>query len=129
MYVLAIIYYIVTNRGEGNVRHCRIVKEGNQYVIGSAAFDSLSEIVEYYKANPLYRGIKLKYAANDEVVKSMTEVSLRFKWNVHMQWVPLLKQQYYDSKILIHFHGHFIDMNNLSSLPRANRYIYLGVSA
>ena len=68
--------YLVTRRGEGNVRHCRIVKEGNQYIVGSAAFDSVSEIVEYYKANCLYRGQKLKYAVNDEVVKSVAEVRL-----------------------------------------------------
>ena len=62
------------NRGGGNVRHCRIVKEGNQFIVGSAAFDSLSEIVDYYKANSLYRGQKLKYAVNEEVVKRMAEV-------------------------------------------------------
>ena len=44
-------------------------------MIGSATFDSLTELVQYYESNPLYRKMKLKYAINDEVLKSIGEVS------------------------------------------------------
>ena len=43
-------------------------------MIGSATFDSLTELVRYYESNPLYRWMKLKYAINDEVLKSIEEV-------------------------------------------------------
>lgn len=43
-------------------------------MIGSATFDSLTELVQYYESNPLYRRMKLKYAINDEVLKSIGEV-------------------------------------------------------
>ena len=43
-------------------------------MIGLTIFDSLTELVQYYKSNPLYRQVKLKYAINDEVLKSL-EVS------------------------------------------------------
>lgn len=62
-------------RAEGRVRHCRIQVDNNQYMIGSATFDSLTELVQYYESNPLYRRMKLKYAINDEVLKSIGEVS------------------------------------------------------
>lgn len=61
-------------RAEGRVRHCRIAMEGGQFSIGSATFDSLTELVQYYEQNPLYRRMKLKYAINDEVLKSIGEV-------------------------------------------------------
>lgn len=61
-------------RAEGRVRHCRIQVDNNQYMIGSATFDSLTELVQYYESNPLYRRMKLKYAINDEVLKSIGEV-------------------------------------------------------
>jgi phosphatidylinositol phospholipase C gamma-1 len=48
--------------------------DNNQYLIGSATFDSLTELVQYYESNPLYRRMKLKYAINDEVLKSIGEV-------------------------------------------------------
>ena len=63
------------HRAEGRVRHCRIQVENAQYMIGSATFDSLTELVQYYESNPLYRRMKLKYAINDEVLKSIGEVS------------------------------------------------------
>ena len=44
------------------------------FTIGSATFDSLTELVQYYESNPLYRRMKLKYAINDEVLKSIGEV-------------------------------------------------------
>ena len=56
------------------MRHCRIAVENGQYTIGSATFDSLTELVQYYESNPLYRRMKLKYAINDEVLKSIGEV-------------------------------------------------------
>lgn len=61
-------------RAEGKVRHCRILVENGQYMIGSATFESLTELVQYYESNPLYRRMKLKYAINDEVLKSIGEV-------------------------------------------------------
>ena len=56
------------------MRHCRIQVENGQYMIGSATFDSLTELVQYYESNPLYRRMKLKYAINEEVLKSIGEV-------------------------------------------------------
>ena len=44
-------------------------------MIGSATFDSLTELVQYYESNPLYRRMKLKYAINEEVLKSIGDVS------------------------------------------------------
>ena len=63
------------HRAEGKVRHCRIHVENNQYMIGSAMFECLTELVQYYESNPLYRRMKLKYAINEEVLKSIGEVS------------------------------------------------------
>ena len=48
-------------------------------MIGSATFDSLTELVQYYESNPLYRRMKLKYAINEEVLKSIGEVSEKKK--------------------------------------------------
>lgn len=68
--IIAVNFY----RAEGKVRHCRIQVENGQYMIGSATFDSLTELVQYYESNPLYRRMKLKYAINEEVLKSIGEV-------------------------------------------------------
>ncbi|CAI8032851.1 1-phosphatidylinositol 4,5-bisphosphate phosphodiesterase gamma-1, partial [Geodia barretti] len=65
--------YAISFRAGGKVRHCRIQVEGGQFQIGSASFDSLTELVQYYESNPLYRRMKLKYAINDDVLKSIGE--------------------------------------------------------
>lgn len=61
------------NRAENKVKHCRIEVDGGQYCIGSAIFDSLTELVQYYEANPLYRRMRLKYAINEDLLKSLGE--------------------------------------------------------
>ena len=54
-------------RAEGKVKHCRIIQEGRLFTIGTAQFESLVELVDYYTKSPLYRKIKLKYPINEKV--------------------------------------------------------------
>lgn len=68
------IFISLDDRAEGKVRHCRIQLENGLYMIGSATFESLTELVQYYESNPLYRRMKLKYSINEEVLKSIGEV-------------------------------------------------------
>uniref|UniRef100_A0A8C9U6D0 Phosphoinositide phospholipase C n=1 Tax=Scleropages formosus TaxID=113540 RepID=A0A8C9U6D0_SCLFO len=62
--------FAITFRGEGKVQHCRIQKEGPLFVLGSSTeFESLVDLVNYYRKNPLYRKIKLRYPVTEELVK------------------------------------------------------------
>ncbi|XP_017321040.1 1-phosphatidylinositol 4,5-bisphosphate phosphodiesterase gamma-2 [Ictalurus punctatus] len=70
--------YAITFRGEGMVKHCRIHKEGSLYVLGSSSeFESLVELVNYFRKKPLYRKTKLRYPVTPELVErfSMTDKS------------------------------------------------------
>lgn len=63
-------------RGEGMVKHCRIHKEGSMYVLGtSSEFESLVELVNYFRKKPLYRTIKLRYPVTPELVERFCTVS------------------------------------------------------
>lgn len=68
-----VLSIFMSYRAEGKVKHCRIEVDGGQYSIGSAIFDSLTELVQYYEANPLYRRMRLKYAINEDLLKSLGE--------------------------------------------------------
>ena len=57
------------------MKHCRIEVEDDQYMVGSASFDSLTELVQYYEMNPVFRGKSLCYPVNSEVLKGLGEVS------------------------------------------------------
>ncbi|XP_019629361.1 PREDICTED: 1-phosphatidylinositol 4,5-bisphosphate phosphodiesterase gamma-1-like isoform X4 [Branchiostoma belcheri] len=63
--------YAISFRAEGKIKHCRIKQDGRLYVIGTAQFESLIKLVNYYKENALYRRMKLRYAVNEEVVKNV----------------------------------------------------------
>ena len=54
-------------RAEGKIKHCRIKREGRLFTIGTAQFESLVELVEFYMRHPLYKGMKLKYHINEDV--------------------------------------------------------------
>ncbi|KAG7468451.1 hypothetical protein MATL_G00143060 [Megalops atlanticus] len=62
--------FAITFRGDGKVKHCRIQKEGSMFVLGSSTeFESLVELVNYFRKKPLYRKIKLRYPVTEELVK------------------------------------------------------------
>jgi len=55
-------------RAGGKVKHCRIKREDRLFTIGTASFESLNELVEYYKKNPLYRKMKLRYPVTEQLL-------------------------------------------------------------
>uniref|UniRef100_A0A7N8XLA5 1-phosphatidylinositol 4,5-bisphosphate phosphodiesterase gamma n=1 Tax=Mastacembelus armatus TaxID=205130 RepID=A0A7N8XLA5_9TELE len=70
--------YAITFRGDGKVKHCRIQKEGNMYMLGTTTeFESLVELVNYFRKKPLYRKIKLRYPVTPELVDRFSTVSGR----------------------------------------------------
>ncbi|CAN9498676.1 unnamed protein product [Ophioblennius macclurei] len=61
--------FAITFRGDGKVKHCRIQKEGSMFLLGTTTdFESLEELVDYFRKKPLYRKIKLRYAVTPELV-------------------------------------------------------------
>ena len=70
------MFYIC--RAEGKIKHCRIKQEGRLFTIGTAQFESLVELVQYYEKHPLYRRMKLKYAVNDDLVRKHGIVRYNF---------------------------------------------------
>uniref|UniRef100_A0A4W6F008 1-phosphatidylinositol 4,5-bisphosphate phosphodiesterase gamma n=1 Tax=Lates calcarifer TaxID=8187 RepID=A0A4W6F008_LATCA len=61
--------FAITFRGDGKVKHCRIQKEGSMYLLGTTTeFESLMELVSYFRKKPLYRKIKLRYPVTPELV-------------------------------------------------------------
>ncbi|KAJ7997753.1 hypothetical protein DPEC_G00215400 [Dallia pectoralis] len=61
--------YAITFRGDGMVKHCRIHKDGAMYILGTTTeFQSLVELVNYFRKKPLYRKIKLRYPVTMELV-------------------------------------------------------------
>uniref|UniRef100_A0A3Q3H050 1-phosphatidylinositol 4,5-bisphosphate phosphodiesterase gamma n=1 Tax=Kryptolebias marmoratus TaxID=37003 RepID=A0A3Q3H050_KRYMA len=62
--------FAITFRGDGKVKHCRIQKEGSVYLLGTTTeFESLVELVNYFRKKPLYRKIKLRYPVTPELVE------------------------------------------------------------
>uniref|UniRef100_A0A4W6EY23 1-phosphatidylinositol 4,5-bisphosphate phosphodiesterase gamma n=1 Tax=Lates calcarifer TaxID=8187 RepID=A0A4W6EY23_LATCA len=61
--------FAITFRCDGKVKHCRIQKEGSMYLLGTTTeFESLMELVSYFRKKPLYRKIKLRYPVTPELV-------------------------------------------------------------
>lgn len=62
--------FAITFRGDGMVKHCRIQKEGSMFLLGTTTeFESLVELVNYFRKKPLYRKIKLRYPVTPELVE------------------------------------------------------------
>ncbi|CAB4024367.1 1-phosphatidylinositol 4,5-bisphosphate phosphodiesterase gamma-1-like, partial [Paramuricea clavata] len=61
--------YAISFRAEGKIKHCKIFREGRLYTIGTAQFESLVELVEFYEKHPLYRKMKLKHPINEEILR------------------------------------------------------------
>lgn len=68
--------YSISFRAENNIKHCRIKKEGRLYMIGNEEFESLTELIEFYEKNPLYRRTKLLFPATQENVRILGGVCM-----------------------------------------------------
>ncbi|XP_041078410.1 1-phosphatidylinositol 4,5-bisphosphate phosphodiesterase gamma-2-like [Polyodon spathula] len=67
--------FAITFRAEGKVKHCKIQREGNIYIIGtSAEFESLVELVNYYRKTPLYQKMRLRYPVTEELLQRCSTV-------------------------------------------------------
>ena len=53
--------FAISFRAEDKIKHCRIIQEGRLFVIGSAKFETLEELIKWYQKYPLYKNVKLKY--------------------------------------------------------------------
>ncbi|XP_048577157.1 1-phosphatidylinositol 4,5-bisphosphate phosphodiesterase gamma-1 isoform X2 [Nematostella vectensis] len=63
--------YAISFRAEKKIKHCKLRREGRLFSIGTAQFESLVELVEFYMKHPLYKGMKLKYAINENVLSKV----------------------------------------------------------
>lgn len=65
-------------RADGKIKHCRIQQDGRLFTIGTAEFESLTELVHYYEKNPLYKKMKLRKPVSEAVVQREGQV----RWGV-----------------------------------------------
>lgn len=90
-------FFSVCFRAEGKIKHCKIYREGRLYTIGTAQFESLIELVEFYEKHPLYRKIKLKHPINEEVdLCNYVDTRLAFVnicCNVAQRWLVELRSR------------------------------------
>lgn len=60
-------------RAEGEIKHCRIKQEGRLFIIGSAQFESLVDLINYYEVNPLYGQVHLRIPVTDDILTQMEQ--------------------------------------------------------
>ena len=89
-------------------------------MIGSAQFESLVELVSYYKRHPLYHKVKLCYPVNDDFVRGMGPVSY-----VHL-WRPCLPAQYSLQFVLSSNSGRWTDFDFHVFVPSLEVHLALG---
>lgn len=91
-------------RADKRIKHCRIKREGRLYTIGTAEFESLVELINYYQRYPLYKKVMLKRPLTEDMVRGLTEVS-------EMRNVHNLTNSEYISKSTIYVLYRFIAPN------------------
>ena len=60
--------FAITFRAENKIKHCLIKQEGRLFIIGTAEFESLVELIAHYEKHPLYRKVCLKIPVNEELL-------------------------------------------------------------
>ena len=51
------------------IRHIRIIEDGEQFIFGRDTFDSLIELIYYYKYHLIYHYTKLAHPINKEILE------------------------------------------------------------
>jgi phospholipase C gamma, putative (fragment) len=66
--------FAISFRAENKIKHCRVNHEERLFSIGSVRFESLVDLIEWYKKHAFYKNVKLKYSVNDEVLRQISKV-------------------------------------------------------
>uniref|UniRef100_A0A8C0JN38 Phosphoinositide phospholipase C n=1 Tax=Canis lupus dingo TaxID=286419 RepID=A0A8C0JN38_CANLU len=78
--------YAITFRGK--VKHCRIHRDGQHFVLGTSAyFESLVELVSYYEKHALYRKMRLRYPVTPELLERYNMVDINSLYDVSRMYV------------------------------------------
>uniref|UniRef100_A0A8C5FYG6 Phosphoinositide phospholipase C n=1 Tax=Gouania willdenowi TaxID=441366 RepID=A0A8C5FYG6_GOUWI len=78
--------FAITFRGDGKVKHCRIQKEGSMYLLGTTTeFESLVELVNYFRKKPLYRKIKLRYPVTPELIHRFSTCASLYEMKTYVE--------------------------------------------
>lgn len=64
----------LTSRAERRTKHCRVKQEDGTFIIGTATFDSLVELIKYYERNFLFRRVKLRYPVTERVIQGLQDM-------------------------------------------------------
>ncbi|KAL3276021.1 hypothetical protein HHI36_020751 [Cryptolaemus montrouzieri] len=64
--------FTISFRAEKKIKHCRIKLEGRLYTIGNVEFESLVELVDYYRNHPLFKKVKLTDPISEEDVQPVS---------------------------------------------------------
>ena len=67
--------FAISFMADKKVKHCLIKKEGRLFLIGTAQFESLVELVSHYEKNALYKKVKLKTPVSDELLSRRGNLS------------------------------------------------------
>ena len=51
------------------IHHIRIIKDGKQFITGGFPFDSLVELIYYYKYQSIYRDTMLTHPINKDILE------------------------------------------------------------
>lgn len=70
-WVTALCMHALPQRAEGKIKHSRVQQEGQLIMLGTSEFDSLVDMVSYYKKHPLYRKMVLRYPINQETLEKI----------------------------------------------------------
>ena len=60
--------FAISFMAEKKVKHCLIKKEGRLFLIGTAQFESLVDLISHYEKTPLYKKVKLKTPVTEELL-------------------------------------------------------------
>lgn len=65
--------FSISFRAEGEIKHCRIKQEGRLFFMGTAQFESLVDLINYYESNPLYGQVHLRIPVTEETIEQMEQ--------------------------------------------------------
>ena len=67
--------FAISFMAEKRVKHCLIKQDGRLFVIGTAQYESLMDLVSHYEKTPLYKKVKLKTPVTEELLSRRGNMS------------------------------------------------------
>lgn len=106
-------YNLVWFRYEQQIKHCRVQEDGRLLLVSTKTFETITDLINYYRKNTFFKGIRLEQPVTEELYRSSQTLEVEFCMMGSSNQVKItLRVWMQESGIPVYSHAGYYEISN-----------------